>query len=222
MGVATRDFIPTDDTMTAHERAAASRGRMIRTGANHQDYIPDPTDTRVIKPKLTPDQKADRAMEYANQRALAGEKMEWDAAIVRLQNWSPAQAVDAMVGMPFRVMEMYITCEMAHGARRDVLSVFPLPDPRVVEQFAPQLLAEVEAYSTTAPDPEPEPEPEPTSILGTADLADAAPVTVTPDETFMCIDCGQIAKTLAGLKAHERAKHGIGEADDVSIPQAGE
>ena len=44
MGVATRDFIPQEEGMTEYERAAQARGKMIRTGANHQDFIADPND----------------------------------------------------------------------------------------------------------------------------------------------------------------------------------
>lgn len=263
MGVATRDFIPDDSEMTPVERSRNQRGKMIRTGANHQDFIPDPEFPTAPRPVLSAVEKADRAMEYANQRALQGERTDWLTAIERLKNWNAPQAIDAMANMPFRLMEMYCVVERAYGARQDILRVFGEPDANLTKKFAeiqaaiaeenrpvePAVEAdepfkgsgdnvsdveppeggymEAETSEPSAPAEDSTVEPEATaegSILGTADLGDAAPAEeVTPAQTYDCIDCDFQAKSLGGLKAHERAKHGIGDAEEVPTePQAGE
>jgi hypothetical protein len=70
--------------------------------------------------------------------------------------------------------------------------------------------AAVEVASPEAKDVEPSPEEAP------APAVKEEPADV--EESFMCIDCGQVAKSLAGLKAHERAKHGI-QSDEESGPE---
>jgi hypothetical protein len=226
MGVATRDYIPQDEGMTAREVSNSQRGRMIRTGANHQDFIPDPDDpTPAPKATMDPVERADRAQEFANQRALAGERQDWLVAVERLKNWTIPQAIEAMQGMPFRMMELYLTVERHYAQRADILRLFGAPDPRLAEVFERLLAAEpVSGNADPATEVAESPEIE-TSILGVADLGESAPEEeVVAAQTYDCFDCDFQGKTLAGLKAHERAKHGIGDdADDVpTTPQAGE
>jgi len=223
MGVATRDFIPQEEGMTEYERAAQARGKMIRTGANHQDFIADPNDPIPPANTMSKEDRMDAAQAAANKRSVEGERSEWLVARSRLQGWSTAEAVNAIGGMPFRVMEMYLTVERAHAAREDLLRNFPIPPAEMAEQYrlmTADLAHEVELLAPS------EDEPEETSILGVADLGDSEPAveTVTEAQTYDCFDCDFQAKSLGGLKAHERAKHGIGDdAEAVSTePQAGE
>ena len=219
--------------MTAQEVASQARGRLIRTGANHADFVADPNDPKVPVIQRNKEERADIAQAAANQRALTGERQEWLVAKSRLQGWTEAQAVDAIGGMPFRVMEVYLTVERAHAARQDILNVFPTPNPALAEQYAAMTadpkVADIRLNPAPTEVDATEEEVQAVanateSILGTADLGDAAPAEVTPAQTYDCIDCDFQGKTLAGLKAHERAKHGIGDdAEDVSTePQAGE
>lgn len=202
MGVAIRDYIPDGDA-TPTEVARMRRGAIIRTGANHQDFIPDPNDPSVPVVKRTQEERADRAAEFAQARIRYAERNEFQLARMRLKEWTPVQAVTAIEVMPVASLEMYLAAEMLGAARTDIVKMFPPIDPKVVERYAAQLeaqeAAEVEdVQATKAVDPEPEP-------LHVEAVVE--PEEQTVDETFLCIDCGKVCQNLTGLQAHIRAKH---------------
>lgn len=205
----TRDFIPEGVDMTPNEQANRNRQAAIRTGANHIDFIPDPTSKEVtLRPKTTPEERADKAMEAAVARAKAASDADWGIAVTRLAGWNPRQAIEAMQRMPQQVMELYIVAEEANGHRHDILSVFPTPRRDMYHRYAPAL--EEEKFGEDSV---------PVQELPVADLGlniegepvtgqDPGPDVPTPEEVFICADCGEEKKTLAGLKSHGRAKHG--------------
>lgn len=208
MGNATRDFIPEGEAMTPNEAANRNKHAAIRTGANHIDFIADPESSEVTqRPKYTPEERADRAMDAAVARAKAASDADWDIAKTRLAGWNARQAIEAMTRMPQQVMELYIIAEEDSGHRHDILSVFPTPRPEMYHRYAPHLEAEKFGEKPTPPPeevfrppgvpvPDPAPEPEPPNPEA------------SPEEVFLCADCGEEKKTLAGLKSHGRAKHG--------------
>jgi hypothetical protein len=211
----TRDFIPEGVGLTPNEEANRNRQAAIRTGANHIDFIPDPTSDEVtIRPKTTPEERADKAMEAAVARAKAASDADWDIAVTRLAGMNPRQAIEAMQKMPQQVMELYIIAEEANGHRHDILSVFPTPRREMYHRYAPALEAEKFGEDEV-----------PAQELPVADLAPEVEETndapePSPEEVFICADCGEEKKTLAGLKSHGRAKHG--DAPEEAEPSADE
>ena len=130
--------------MTPNEYANRNRRAAIRSGANHQDFIPDPESREVtIRPKSTPEERADRAMEAAVARAKAASDADWDIAITRLSGMSTRAAIETLQRMPQQVMELYIIAEESSGHRHDILSVFPTPRPEMYRRYAPAVRAEV-------------------------------------------------------------------------------
>ena len=217
MGTATRDFIPEGENLTPNEYANRNKQAAIRSGALHQDFIPDPeANEPTRRATSTPEERADRAMAAAVARAKAASDADWDIAITRLAGWQARQAIESLQRMPQQVMELYIIAEESSGHRHDILSVFPTPRPEMYRRYAPDLYAEkFEAVADTEP---PEGEVFTTSspevsvpVESIASSLDEAPEpTVDPEDVFLCFDCVPAAefKTAAGLKSHGRAKHG--------------
>jgi hypothetical protein len=222
MGRATRDYIPEGEEMTPNEYANRNKHAAIRTGANHQDFIPDPESSEsLVRPKYTPEERADRAMDAAIARSKAASDADWDIAKTRLAGWNPRQAIEAMTRMPQQVMELYIIAEEDTGHRHDILSVFPTPRQTMYHRYAPHL--EVEKFGAYEA---------PAQVPPAADLAPEAPAelpveasAVEPpadaEEVFICFDCDhEPFKTVAGLKSHGRAKHGDPEEAESSADEA--
>jgi hypothetical protein len=212
----TRDFIPEGVEMTPNEAANRNRQAAIRTGANHIDFIPDPESKEVtLKPRFSPEERADRAMAASVARAKAASDADWDIAITRLAGWNARQAIEALQRMPQQVMELYIIAEETSGHRTDILSVFPTPRPTMYERYAPALFAE--KFPAHA---EVEPEPEALTLDDSTPSSGELPVEA-PGEVFICFDCDhEPFQTAAGLKSHGRAKHG--DAPEVAVPTADE
>lgn len=219
----TRDFIPEGVEMTPNEYANRNRQAAIRTGANHIDFIPDPeANEPTIRPTTSPEERADRAMEAAVARAKAASDADWDIAITRLAGMSPRVAIETIQRMPQQVMELYIIAEESSGHRHDVLSVFPTPRPDMYKRYAPDLYAAKFGDEVEVPAQE----------LPVADLGREfnetlpEPEASAPAEVFICGDCGEEKKTLAGLKSHGRAKHGDAPDEEpqaaADVPQAGD
>ena len=204
MGTATRDFIPEGENLTPNEYANRNKQAAIRSGALHQDFIPDPeANEPTRRATSTPEERADRAMAAAVARAKAASDADWDIAITRLAGWQARQAIESLQRMPQQVMELYIIAEESSGHRNDILSVFPTPRPEMYRRYAPDLYAA--KFPEVAEVPEPADEPE---ALAT-ELPVPAPE-VDPEDVFLCFDCTPATefKTAAGLKSHGRAKHG--------------
>jgi hypothetical protein len=216
---ATRDFIPEGVDMTPNEAANRNRQAAIRTGANHIDFIPDPESKEVtLRPKYSPQERADRAMAASVARAQAASDADWDIALTRLAGWNARQAIEALTRMPQQVMELYIIAEETSGHRTDILSVFPTPRPSMYERYAPALF--IEKFDAPGFPTESEPEPEALTLDDSTPSSGELPVEA-PGEVFICFDCDhEPFQTAAGLKSHGRAKHG--DAPEKAVPAADE
>lgn len=207
MGVATRDFIPAGEETPA-EVAKYRRGAIIRTGANHNDFIPDPADP-TVKPKVsTPQERMDRAQRAAEERMEWASRNEFRLAQLRLKDMTPSQAVATIEVMPQVSMEMYVAAEMLGAARTDIIAMFPPIAPETLARWQRELNASEEA-TETEPGPNPDEETPPAPVEAVApDTAVASAVAPTSiEESFLCVECGKQAATKAGLLAHVRAKH---------------
>jgi hypothetical protein len=204
MGQAIRDFIPDGEEATPVERTRMQRGRIIRTGANNADFIPDPNDPTVPVVKRSPEERHNRAMQAAAARAEYASRNEFRVAQLRLKEMSPAQAVNAIEVMPLASLEMYLAAEQLGAARHDILSLFPPIDPSVVERYREQLASQEVVEEEVAPVAQSDSEGhEPTETVQAtvSEPADAA-------EVFFCLDCDhEPFTTVAGMKSHVRAKH---------------
>jgi hypothetical protein len=223
MGNATRDFIPEGVDMTPNELANRNKHAAIRTGANHVDFIPDPSANEpTLRPSTSPEERADRAMDAAVARAKAATDADWDIAKTRLAGWNARQAIEAITRMPQQVMELYIIAEEDTGHRHDILSVFPTPRPEMYHRYAPALAAEKFVPQDELPVPSIASSlDEPETVVSEAPKLEATDEASADAEVFLCTDCDAEFKTVAGLKSHGRAKHGDAPVADET-PQAAE
>ncbi len=199
MGNAIRDFIPEGDEATPAELARRHQGRIIRTGANHTDFIPDPNDPTIPPKRRTPEEKRDAAMNAAIARAQWASRNEFAVAQLRLKEWTPAQAVASIETMPVAAMEMYIAAETLGARRHDIISLFPPIDQSVVDRYRSE-----QAEQSV---PVEEPAPQEVPAVKAEEVAPVQEEVPTQDETFLCIECDKVCANLAGLQAHIRAKH---------------
>lgn len=205
MGVAVRDYIPEGEAATPAEQSRMKRGKIIRTGANHDDFIPDPNDPTPKPHTSTAEERMDKAQKAASARAAWASDHAFEQAQLRLKDMTPAAVVDLMQTLPVASMELYYAAEWLGARRADILGMFPPVDPKVIDRYRK--------------DPKPE-EPKPSAdallqaneVSGEPDILVAdvkAPAdTQEAPETFLCLECEhEPFKSLAGLKSHQSAKH---------------
>lgn len=132
----TRDYVPQGESLTELEKKRLGRHAAIRTGANHQDFIPD--EDHVLATATDAAGKADRAVNAAVERAVAAKTNDFQRARERLQVWNVAQAMDALERMPLGVLRMYLVAEEVGAARVSVLRNFPNPGDDVRVKYAPE------------------------------------------------------------------------------------
>lgn len=198
MGVATRDYIPDTEGMSPLEAARLKKNAMIRTGANHQDYVPDSSDPHALAApkKRTAEEQADRAMAMAIARQKYADDNAYDFAVTRLKEWTAAQAVDAIVEMAPMTAVMYLVAEAKNSHRDDILNLFPPLQDSDFDKFGPKTAETIQPPAESAE-----------SYTASA---------------VSCDTCGKEVKNVAGLKAHVRAKHAnpAGESTESPEPQA--
>lgn len=204
MGQVTRDYIPEGDSLTPAEAQRVKRNAIIRTGAVHQDFTPDPSDPTRPPAHRTQAEMADIAMQAALARAEHASRRAYDTAVLRLRDWTASAAVNAMEGMALHELQVYLLAEERHSARVDILDAFPPIDPAIRERYpdtgvnaAEDLEAQADAAAAVAAAKEAR---EQLDVHVEAKEEDAP-------EVFYCLDCDKPFKNAAGLKGHNAAKH---------------
>lgn len=143
MAPVTRDYVPQGEELTALEKKRLGRHAAIRTGANHEDFIPD--ENHVLMKATDAEGKATRALDAAVERAVAAKGNDFARARERLQAWNVAQATDALEKMPLGILRMYLVAEEVGAARVSVLRNFPNPGDDVRLKYASEKYPDLQA-----------------------------------------------------------------------------
>ena len=143
MPTVTRDYVPQGEELTALEKKRLGRHAAIRTGANHEDFIPD--EGHVLAKASSSEDKATKALDAAVARAVAAKSNDFVRAAERLKAWNVAQAMDALERMPLGILRMYLVAEEVGAARVSVLRNFPDPGNDVRLKYAADKFPELQA-----------------------------------------------------------------------------
>lgn len=136
-----RDFIPEGEDLSGDERAHADNIRRLYRNGVYQDFIP--AEDHAVGERLTRDEHAEQTLARRAERLKTAVEDEFADAKRRLQNLTPAQAVDFIAGLPPKRMEMFLLAEEVSGARRAVLDRFPAPSPKARQLFNVPLVASI-------------------------------------------------------------------------------
>lgn len=136
-----RDFIPAGEDLSGEERAHAENIRRLYRNGVYQDFIP--AEDHTVGKKLDRQGHSEQTRERRIERMKTAVEDEFAAAKRRLQNLTPAQAVEFIGGLPPKLMEMYVLAEEASGARPAVLDRFPAASPKARQLFNVPLVASI-------------------------------------------------------------------------------